>query len=148
MEGRRLFKNLSGDVTGLRMITDAQMGLAIPDADLVLVGADTVLRDLSVVNKTGTYLAALVAHAHGRDFLVAADTYKINVTMDSHNSILESKSGREVWSRQEKHSDNVYFDITPRQLITCFVSEEGILDAVGMREHVQRWQRLEKDLAL
>ena len=101
-----------------------------------------------MVNKTGTYLAALVAHAHGRDFLVAADTYKINVTMDSYNCILESKSGREVWSRQEKHSDNVYFDITPRQLITGFVSEEGILDAPGMREHVQRWQRLEKDLAL
>ncbi|MBW2579999.1 MAG: hypothetical protein JRD00_03460 [Deltaproteobacteria bacterium] len=136
MEGRRLFKNLSDDVTELRMITDAQMGLAIPDADLVLVGADAVLRDLSVVNKTGTYLAALVAHAHGRDFLVAADTYKINVTMDSHNCI------------QEKHSDNVYFDITPRQLITGFVSEAGILDAAGMREHVQHWQRLEKDFAL
>jgi translation initiation factor eIF-2B subunit delta len=148
MEGRRLFKNLSGDVTQLRMITDAQMGLAIPDADLVLVGADTVLRDLSVVNKTGTYLAALVAHAHGRDFLVAADTYKINVTMDARNCILESKSGKEVWSRQEKHCDNVYFDLTPRQLITGFVSEKGILDAADMKEHVQRWQRLEKDLAL
>jgi translation initiation factor eIF-2B subunit delta len=148
MEGRRLFRNLSDDVIELRMITDAQLGLAIPDADLVLVGADAVLRDLSVVNKTGTYLAALAAHAHGRDFLVAADTYKINVTMDSHNCILESKSGREIWSRQEKHCDNVYFDITPRQLITGFVSEAGILDAADMREHVQRWQRLEKDLAL
>ena len=148
MEGRRLFRNLSDEGTELRMITDAQLGLAIPDADLVLVGADTILRDLSVVNKTGTYLAALVAHAHGRDFLVTADTYKINVAMDSHNCILESKSGREVWSRQEKQSDNVYFDITPRQLITGFVSEEGILDAADMGEHVQRWQRLEKDLAL
>ena len=148
MEGRRLFRNLSDDVTELRMITDAQLGLAIPDADLVLVGADAVLRDLSVVNKTGTYLAALVAHTHGRDFLVAADTYKINTTMDSHNCFLESKSGREVWSRQEKHCDNVYFDITPSQLITGFVSEAGILDAAGMKEHAQRWQRLEKDLAL
>ncbi len=148
MEGRRLFRNLSDDVTELRMITDAQLGLAIPDADLVLVGADAVLRDLSVVNKTGTYLAALVAHAHGRDFLVAADTYKINATMDSHNCFLEPKSGREVWSRQEKHCDNVYFDITPSQLITGFISEAGILDATDMREHVKRWQRLEKDLAL
>lgn len=148
MEGRRLFKNLSDDVPELRMITDAQLGLAIPDADLVLVGADAVLRDLSVVNKTGTYLAALVAHAHGRDFFVAADTYKINVTMDSHNCILESKSGKEVWSRQEKHCDNVYFDITPKELITGFVSEAGMLDAAGMGEHVLSWQRLEKDLAL
>jgi translation initiation factor 2B subunit (eIF-2B alpha/beta/delta family) len=148
MEGRRLFKNLSDDVIELRMITDAQMGLAIPDADLVLVGADAVLRDLSVVNKTGTYLAALVAHAHGRDFLVAADTYKINVSMDSHNCILESKSGKEVWSRQEKYCDNVYFDITPGELITGFISEAGILDAAGMRKHAQRWQQLEKDLIL
>ena len=148
MEGRHLFRNLSDDVTELRMITDAQLGLAIPDADLVLVGADAVLGDLSVVNKTGTYLAALVAHAHGRDFLVAADTYKINVTMDARNCILESKSGREVWSRHEKHCDNVYFDITPSQLITGFVSEAGILDLAGMREHAQRWQRLEKDLTL
>jgi translation initiation factor 2B subunit (eIF-2B alpha/beta/delta family) len=148
MEGRRLFRNLSDDVTELRMITDAQLGLAIPDADLVLVGADAVLRDLSVVNKTGTYMAALVAHAHGRDFLVAADTYKINVTMDSHNCILESKSGGEVWARQEKHCDNVYFDITPSQLITGFVSEAGILDAAGMKEHALRWQQLEKDLVI
>jgi translation initiation factor 2B subunit (eIF-2B alpha/beta/delta family) len=148
MEGRRLFKNLSDDVIELRMITDAQMGLAIPDADLVLVGADAVLRDLSVVNKTGTYLAALVAHAHGRDFLVAADTYKINVSMDSHNCILESKSGKEVWSRQEKYCDNVYFDITPGELITGFISEAGILDAAGMRKHAQRWQQLERDLTL
>ena len=148
MEGRRLFRNLSDDITGLHMITDAQLGLAIPDADLVLVGADAVLRDLSVVNKVGTYLAALVAHAHGRDFLVAADTYKINVTIDSNNCILESKSGREVWSRQEKHCDNIYFDITPSQLITGFVSEAGILDAAGMGEHAQRWQRLEKELAI
>ena len=148
MEGRRLFTSLSAELIEHGIMTGAHWGLAITDCDRVLVEADAVLRDLSVVNKTGTYLAALVAHAHGRDFLVAADTYKINVTMDSHNCILESKSGREVWSRQEKHSDNVYFDITPRQLITGFVSEKGILDAAGMREHVQRWQRLEKDLAL
>ena len=75
MEGRRLFKNLEHIFTDLRVITDAQMGLAIPKTDLVLVGADTILADLAVVNKTGTYLSALVAHNHSRDFLVAADTY-------------------------------------------------------------------------
>ena len=148
MEGRRLFNNLSNDIADLRMTTDAQMGLAIPDVDLVLVGADAVLRDLSVVNKTGTYLAALAAQAHGRDFLVAADTYKINVTMSSQNCLLESKSGGEVWSRRPAHSDNVYFDRTPKLLIGGYVTEAGILDAAGMRKYVQRWQRMEKAVAL
>lgn len=146
MEGRRLFKNLSAGFPDLHMITDAQMGLAIPEVDLVLVGADTILGDLAVVNKTGTYLAALVAQAHSRDFFVAADTYKINATLNSHNCVLESKSGREVWPRQQEHCSNVYFDITPSALITGFVSEEGILDEAGMKIHVRRWQRLAKDL--
>lgn len=142
MEGRRLFKNLRDNFADLHMITDAQMGLAIPDADLVLVGADTILRDLGVVNKTGTYLSALVSRTHGRDFFVAADTYKINVAMDSHNCVLESKSGKEVWPQYEKQCDNVYFDVTPAELISGFVTEEGILDPAGMGPHVQRWKEL------
>ena len=42
MEGRRLFKNLEHIFADLRMITDAQMGLTIPNTELVLVGADTI----------------------------------------------------------------------------------------------------------
>jgi len=146
MEGRRLFNNLADGFPDLHMITDAQMGVAIPEVDLVLVGADTVLGDLAVVNKTGTYLAALVAQAHSRDFFVAADTYKINVTLNSRNCMLESKSGKEVWPRQQEHCSNVYFDITPGELISGFVTEEGILDEAGMKKHIRRWQRLAKDL--
>ena len=148
MEGRKLFRRLLGTVTDLRMITDAQLGLVIPGADLVLVGADTVLRDLAVVNKTGTYLAALVAHAHSREFFVAADTYKINAKIDSQNCALEAKPGREVWASQERQCDNVYFDITPGSLISGFVTEAGILDGADMRVHVQRWEQLAKKINL
>jgi len=145
MEGRRLFKNLEHIFADLRMITDAQMGVAIPNTDLMLVGADTILSDLAVVNKTGTYLSALVSHTHSRDFFVAADTYKINVAMDSGNCVLESKSGSELWPNHEKQCDNVYFDITPAKLISGFVTEEGILDVAGMKPYVQKWQRLSQD---
>ena len=147
MEGRRLFKNLEDIFPDLRMITDAQMGLAIPNADLVLVGADTILADLGVVNKTGTYLSALVSHTHGRDFFVAADTYKMNVAVDSRNCVLESKSGSELWPQREKHCDNVYFDITPAQFISGFITEKGILDVAGMKPHVQKWKELYQELA-
>ena len=145
MEGRRLFKNLEDIFPDLRMITDAQMGLAIPNADLVLVGADTILADLAVVNKTGTYLSALVSHTHSRDFFVAADTYKINFAVDSGNCVLESKSGSELWPQREKHCDNVYFDITPAKFISGFITEEGILDVAAMKPYVQKWQRLSQD---
>ncbi len=142
MEGRRLFRNLSDVIADLKMITDAQLGLVIPTADLVLVGADAILGDLAVVNKTGTYLAALVASTHGRDFFVAADTYKINAQLLSQNCVLESKSGKEVWPSQETQCENVYFDITPAQLVTGFVTEQGIVDAAAMRSHVESWKLL------
>jgi translation initiation factor 2B subunit (eIF-2B alpha/beta/delta family) len=148
LEGRRLFNNLADGFFELQMITDAQMGLDIPEVDLVLVGADSVLGDLAVINKTGTYLAALVAQAHSRDFFVAADTYKINASMNSRDNVLESKSGKEVWPRQQEHCANVYFDITPGELISGFISEEGILEEAEMRKHVRHWQRLVKDLAI
>jgi translation initiation factor eIF-2B subunit delta len=148
MEGRRLFKRLRDGLPDLRMTTDAQMGLLIPSADLVLVGADTILRDLAVVNKVGTYLAALVARAHSRDFYVAADTYKIDSSLDSRNCELEVKPGKEVWPSQEDYCDNVYFDITPGHLVTGFVSEEGILDAAGISGCIQRWSRLEVTLEI
>jgi translation initiation factor 2B subunit (eIF-2B alpha/beta/delta family) len=146
MEGRRLFTNLVGHVADLRMVTDSQLGLAIPAAELVLVGADSILRDLAVVNKTGTYLSALVAEAHQRDLYVAADTYKINFSADSSTAVLESKPGSEVWPRKGQYCENVYFDITPGRLVRGFVSEVGVLDAAAMQRYVRKWQHLAEEL--
>ena len=136
LEGRRLFTMLLESHPSLRMVTDAQLGLAVPDADLVLVGADSILSDLGVVNKTGTYLAALVARAHHRGFYVAADTFKIQATVASSTGVLESRSGKEVWPRYAGSCDNLYFDITPGHLVSGFVTELGILDGPRMGEQI------------
>jgi translation initiation factor 2B subunit (eIF-2B alpha/beta/delta family) len=147
-EGRRLFTALLKTHPSVRMVTDAQLGLAVPAADLILVGADSILSDLGVVNKTGTYLAALAARAHLRPFYVAADTFKIQATVDSPTCVLESKPGSEVWARHAESSDNVYFDITPGQLVSGFLTESGILDGPGMAARVQEWQELLASLRL
>ena len=44
--------------------------------DLVLVGAEGVVENGGVINKLGTYAAALAAHAHNTPFYVAAESYK------------------------------------------------------------------------
>ncbi|HVO83790.1 MAG TPA: hypothetical protein VMU60_05130 [Syntrophobacteria bacterium] len=136
LEGRRLFTRLREGHPSLRMVTDAQLGLAVAHADMVLVGADSILADLAVVNKTGTYLAALVASAHHREFYVAADTFKIQATLVSATAVLESKSGKEVWPGHAESCDNLYFDITPGHLVSGFVTELGILDGPRMGEQI------------
>lgn len=146
MEGRRLFGNLLAEVAELRLTTDAQLGLAVSAAEAVLVGADSVLRDLAVVNKSGTLLAALAAREYGRPFYVAADTYKINASLDSRAVELESKPGDEVWQRYADRCDNIYFDITPGLLVSGFVSEKGVFDLSGMQTHVREWEELAASL--
>jgi len=142
LEGRRLFTRLLESHPSLRLVTDAQLGLAAAHADLVLVGADSILSDLAVVNKTGTYLAALVARAHHRGFYVAADTFKIQATLVSSTAVLESRSGKEVWPRHPESCDNIYFDITPGHLVSAFVTELGILDGPRMAKQILTWQEV------
>jgi translation initiation factor 2B subunit (eIF-2B alpha/beta/delta family) len=142
LEGRRLFTRLLESRPSLRMVTDAQLGLAVARAELVLVGADSILSDLAVVNKTGTYLAALAAGAHQRGFFVAADTFKIQAAPVSPTSVLESRSGKEVWRRHGESCDNIYFDITPGHLVTGFVTELGILDGPRMAREVLNRQEV------
>lgn len=45
--------------------------------DMVLVGAEGVVETGGVINKLGTYQAALAAHAHNTPFYVAAESYKV-----------------------------------------------------------------------
>ena len=142
LEGRRLFSRLRESHPSLRMVTDAQLGLVAAHADLVLVGADSVLSDLAVVNKTGTYLAALAARAHQRGFYVAADTFKIQAAPVSPTGLLESRSGKEVWRRHGEACDNIYFDITPGHLVSGFVTELGILDGPRMAREVLNRQEV------
>ena len=54
-----------------------QAGIFVHQADLVMVGADAVT-DQGVVNKAGTRLLALAAHAAGVPVYAAADSGKLS----------------------------------------------------------------------
>eukprot|EP00775_Hariotina_reticulata_P014735 gene14735-14903_t len=62
------------DVT---LITEAQAGVFIEDADLVLLGADAVT-PAGVVNKVGSKLLALAAKAAGVPVVAVTDSLKIS----------------------------------------------------------------------
>ena len=48
---------------------------------MVLVGAEGVVETGGVINKLGTYQAALAAHAHNTPFYVAAESYKVELPL-------------------------------------------------------------------
>lgn len=126
-EGLIVAEKLSKLGIETQYITDAQLGLFMPKADVVLVGADSILADGSVVNKAGTYLTALAAHDAETPFYVCAESFK-----QSRKTIetiqLEEIDSAELNLPELPHvvPRNIYFDITPAKLITGRVNEHGI----------------------
>jgi len=128
-EGIDTAKALSRANLDLNLITDAQAGLFVPRVEAVLVGADSVLRDGAIVNKAGTLLLALAAHRFGVPFYVACDTLKFYVSPKQEEPALEEKDSREVLEDESSGFTvrNIYFDITPPDLLTGIATEIGLL---------------------
>ncbi len=60
------------------LIVDSAVRSVMNDVDLVIVGADVITANGTLVNKIGTAQIALAAHEARTSFMVAAETYKFS----------------------------------------------------------------------
>jgi len=129
LEGWNVAATLAGRGVEVTYITDAQAGIFMDEVDLVLLGADSVLADGSLVNKAGSRLIALAAREAGVPVLVAAESFKCT-GLTAKEVELEEKSGSELRPPPVPgvRARNIYFDITPLRLITAYLSNEPIAD--------------------
>ncbi|MFX0139719.1 MAG: translation initiation factor eIF-2B [Candidatus Hodarchaeota archaeon] len=130
LEGIKLAKLLAGRFP-ITLIVDSAVGYFIKNRkiDLILVGADSILTDGSVINKIGTYPLALLAHENKVPFYVVTESLKFN--LKSYFGIdvkIEEKPSNEILPEKIHGIEpkNIYFDITPSYLITSIISEKGI----------------------
>ena len=123
----------------VRVITDNMAGAFFQRTkpDLVLVGADRIAANGDVASKIGSYGLAVLAKHHGVPFYVLAPTSTVDFDSGSGEEIpiehrgedeirlgfgtLTSPSDVPIWSPA--------FDITPAELITGIVTEQGIVGA-------------------
>lgn len=126
IEGRRMARKLSELQVPTTYITEAQIGIFMRFADLVLIGADSVLQDGSIVNKAGTYMIALAAHDQDVPVWVAAESFKHSPT-HADEVELEEMDADELQLPEIDfiRPRNIYFDITPAKLISTWVDENG-----------------------
>jgi methylthioribose-1-phosphate isomerase len=112
--------------------------LASGQVDLVLTGADRIAADGSVANKVGTYGLAVLARHHGVPFVVAAPTSTVDLaTPDGAAIVIEQRPAEEVSclaGRQVAPAGtaayNPAFDVTPPDLVTAIVTEQGVIQPV------------------
>lgn len=109
------------------LITDAEMGLIMPDVDINISGCDSWLTDHHFVNKTGTLLQALAAQHFGKPFWVLADSFK-NSSQTSHEVVLEAMPVNELPLPEDDDiaAKNVYFETVSTRLVTGRVDEHGL----------------------
>lgn len=105
------------------------------EVDAVLVGADRIAADGSTANKVGTYPLAVLARHHGVPFLVVAPTTSVDLeTPDGASIEVEQRAGSEVTdlapSPLGTQAYNPAFDVTPAELITAIVTENGVVSPV------------------
>lgn len=129
-EGRILARQLAEWQIPTQLITDAQLGLFVGQADVALVGADSLLPDGGLINKAGSLLLALAARERAVPFCVCCESYKRRRPgMDQPE--LEEMKGDELGAPPIPgvRIRNVYFDITPARLIDRWIDENGVHQA-------------------
>jgi methylthioribose-1-phosphate isomerase len=124
------------DVT---LITDSMSGHFFQEGkfDAVIVGADRIAANGDTANKIGTYTVAVLAHAHGVPFYVAAPLSTIDVRCPTGAGIpIEERSAAEVTSINNVsvapegiRVRHPAFDVTPARLITAIITDRGVLRA-------------------
>jgi ribose 1,5-bisphosphate isomerase len=114
------------------LIVDGAAGRYLDDADHVIVGADSIAADGSVVNKIGTRSLAVTARERDTPIVVAAQTIKLDPeTLSGHTVEIETREEREVISEGEREAigdiavENPAFDVTPPRYVDAIVTERG-----------------------
>ncbi|MFH9734470.1 S-methyl-5-thioribose-1-phosphate isomerase [Streptomyces sp. NPDC017260] len=133
------------------LLTDNAAGslFAAGEVDAVLIGADRIAADGSVANKVGSYPLAVLARYHHVPFIVVAPVTTVDPdTPDGASIEVEQRPGYEVTEVTAPQvpvagagggipvaplgtqAYNPAFDVTPPELVTAIVTEEGAVSPV------------------
>ena len=116
-EGRPFSDDLMGEGLAVELVADDDAAHAVTTVDALVLGADSVFRDGSLVNKVGTSDLAQAASEAGVPVLVACETFKL--------APYDPATAPGVYGVADEIEDEETFDLTPAEWIDRYVTEEG-----------------------
>jgi translation initiation factor 2B subunit (eIF-2B alpha/beta/delta family) len=119
-EGVGFAEELREHGLAVELVEDIDASERLQEASLLLVGADTVFLDGTLLNKIGTYGLAEAAALQGIPMVVACEVIKV------------------APSEPETAPEDETTDLTPPDLIELFVTEEGPYHSEDIRTLVDR----------
>jgi len=96
----------------------------------------------------GTRMLAHAASENGVPFYVLCDTLKFNVLNYLGQPVeLEEKAPEEVAEPRENFRvRNIYFEVTPPELITAVITEEGFMYPLDIRRKMEELRKVVEPL--
>jgi len=135
-QGSRLTAfELKHDGIDVSLIPDTAVGYTMANGLVngVVVGADRILRTGHVFNKIGTYQVATMAKQHNIPFYVAAPLSTFDLKSNPEDVVIEQRKASEVTGIGDTKTApdgidviNPAFDMTPPELISGIITENGI----------------------
>jgi len=120
-EGRVLARDLGQIGLQVRIVPDSDVPAILEDVDVVVVGADSVLADGSIVNKIGTKKIAIETEAKGVPFYVICETSKFSAA---------NLLGEDIEIAQ-------IFDVTPSKYIRKIITELGLFEPDDVADRIK-----------
>jgi len=134
-EGRAFAEELRAEGLDVELIEDADAPAALATVDLFLIGADTVFRDGTLCNKIGTTAIAEAARGHEVPTVVACEIVKL-APIDA------------AAAPEPSEAERMLFELTPPDLLSEIVTEEGSVTPDGVGALVDRTPFLREGYAL
>jgi translation initiation factor 2B subunit (eIF-2B alpha/beta/delta family) len=126
-EGRNLAENLGKLGIPVTLVIDVALSLFLKEADLILVGADSI-SEKSFVNKVGTLSLSLLAKGFGVPFYVVSERTKF-ISQKWRKSLHNGADPKEVFPGKLRNVriENPYFEQIPLENCTKIITPEGFL---------------------
>ncbi|MFH0816533.1 MAG: S-methyl-5-thioribose-1-phosphate isomerase [Methanobacteriota archaeon] len=141
-QGRITARELAAAGVPVTLVVDSSAGLLMPDIDIVLVGADTVEWDGSLLNKVGTSQLACAAARNSVPFVCCAESYKFAPPSQAgKRREIELRSADEVLDGAELPDVKVWnpvFDRTVPGLINSYATEHGEVAPAGALDFARK----------
>jgi translation initiation factor 2B subunit (eIF-2B alpha/beta/delta family) len=121
-EGKVLAKKLIERGIPIEFITDFSTAYFIQKADVAVIGADKVLSNGNIVNKTGSLALAILCSYYNKPLYVITSKSKIT---DESSYSHEDKDPTELWRYSHKilKVKNYYFEEIEKDLITRIITD-------------------------
>ena len=121
------------------LICDSACRVTMGDADKAIVGCDAISGNGALVSKIGVSQVAMLARESRVNFIVAAETYKVDFgTLAGRLVEVEERDPTEIAAKDwMEHNpkvkfSNLVFDFTPPEYIDFYVTEKGVVPPAGI----------------